>query len=191
MATLQGKVVAITGGASGIGLATALLCASRGASLTICDINQNAVDEAVAKIKLVSTQTDVIGTRVDVTRSDDVDAWVTKAVEHFGRIDGAVNAAGIIAGPDSGVFFNIVDITNDHWNSILGVNLTGLFYCLRAQLRVMQSGASIVNIASVAGVLGRPRLGAYSTSKHGVIGLTRTAAKEVGERGIRVNALAP
>lgn len=189
MATLQGKVIAITGGASGIGLATAVECASRGASLALCDINQAAIDKAVATIRSISTE--VIGNRVDVTRSDDVDTWIANVVDHFGRLDGAVNAAGIIAGPDSGVFFNIIDTTNEHWDRILGVNLTGLFYCLRAQLRVMQSGASIVNLASVAGVLGRPRLGAYSTSKHGVIGLSRTAAKEVGERGIRVNALAP
>lgn len=189
MASLQGKVIAITGGASGIGLATARESALRGASLALCDINQDAVDKAVAELK--STNTDVIGTRVDVTKSDEVDAWIANVVEHFGKLDGAVNAAGIIAGRDGVVFSNIVDITNEHWDRILNVNLTGTFYSLRAQLRVMQAGASIVNLASVAGLLGRPRLGAYSTSKHAVIGLSRTAAKEVGERGIRVNALAP
>ena len=86
---------------------------------------------------------------------------------------------------------NIVDITDEHWNFILGVNATGLFYCVRAQLRVMDRGGSILNVASMAGLMGRPSIAAYSTSKHAAIGLTRTAAKEVGVRGIRVNALAP
>lgn len=189
MATLQGKVIAITGAGSGIGLATARECASRGASLALCDLNQEAVDKAVAEIKGKSAN--VVGTRVDVSNSDSVDSWIAQVIEHFGRLDGAVNAAGVAAGPEGKVFSNVVDLTNDHWNFILGVNVTGLFYCLRAEARVMQGGASIVNIASLAGVMGRAGLAAYSTSKHGVVGLTKTAAKDLGPRGIRVNALAP
>lgn len=189
MAQLQGKVIAITGAGSGIGLATARECAARGASLSLCDINQDALNNTVSEIKAKGV--DVIGSRVDVSSSDAVDAWITETVNHFGKLDGAANIAGVEGKPGGKVFANIVDISNDHWNFILGINLTGLFYCLRAQLRVMERGASILNVASIAGLMGRPGIAAYSSSKHGVVGLTRTAAKEVGSRGIRVNVLAP
>lgn len=189
MAQLQGKVIAITGAASGIGLATARECAARGAALSLCDINEDALKKIVEEIK--STGANAIGQRVDVSNSDNVDSWIAATVKHFGKLDGAANIAGVEGIPGGKVFSNIVDITNDHWDFIMGINLTGLFYCLRAQLRVMERGASILNVASMAGLMGRPGIAAYSTSKHGVVGLTRTAAKEVGERGIRVNSLAP
>lgn len=189
MAQLQGKVIVITGAGSGIGLATARESAARGASLSLCDINQDALNRVVSEIKAKGV--DVIGSRVDVSSSDSVDAWIADTIKHFGKLDGAANIAGVESKPGGKVFANIVDITNDHWDFVLGINLTGLFYCLRAQLRVMERGASILNVASIAGLMGRPGIAAYSTSKHGVVGLTRTAAKEVGGRGIRVNALAP
>jgi NAD(P)-dependent dehydrogenase (short-subunit alcohol dehydrogenase family) len=189
MSQFQGKVISITGAGSGIGLATARECAARGALLALCDVNQDALNRAVSEIK--ANGNDVIGTRVDVSKSEDVDDWIAQVMSYFGRLDGAANVAGVEGGPGGKVFANIVDISNDHWNFILGINLTGLFYCVRAQLCVMQKGASILNVASMAGLMGRPGIAAYSTSKHGVIGLTRTAAKEVGDRGIRVNALAP
>jgi len=189
MAQLQGKVIAITGASSGIGRATAQECAARGASLSLCDINESALNEVVEEIK--SKGVKVIGQRVDVSKSDDVDSWIAATVKHFGKLDGAANVAGVEGMPGGKVFSNIVDTTNEHWDFIMGINVTGLFYCLRAELRVMERGASILNVASMAGLIGRPGIAAYSTSKHGVVGLTRTAAKEVGERGIRVNSLAP
>ncbi|KIX96154.1 uncharacterized protein Z520_07932 [Fonsecaea multimorphosa CBS 102226] len=190
MAQLQGKVIAITGGASGIGAATALECAARGAAgLSLCDINEEALKKVVDQIQAKGVK--VTGRRVDVADSDQVDAWIADTVKEFGRLDGAANIAGVETKPGGKIFANIVDITNDHWDFIMKVNLTGLFYCLRAELRAMDRGGSILNVASLAGVMGRPGIGAYSTSKHGVVGLTRTAAKEVGERGIRVNALCP
>ncbi|KIW14494.1 hypothetical protein PV08_07278 [Exophiala spinifera] len=189
MAQLEGKVIAITGAGSGIGAATARLAAARGASLSLCDINEDALTKVVAELK--GKGVNVIGQRVDVSSSDSVDAWTATTVEHFGRLDGAANIAGVEGAPDGKVFAKIVDITNEHWDHIMGINLKGLFYCLRAQLRVMDRGAAILNVASIAGLMGRPNIAAYSTSKHGVVGLTRTAAKEVGERGIRVNAIAP
>ncbi|KIX05239.1 uncharacterized protein Z518_06111 [Rhinocladiella mackenziei CBS 650.93] len=189
MAQLQGKVIAITGAGSGIGLATARECAARGASLSLCDINQDGLNKIVEELKAKGVN--VTGTRVDVSKSDSVDGWIVDTVKHFGKLDGAANVAGVETKPGGKIFANIVDISNDHWDFILGINLTGLFYCLRAELRVMERGASILNVASMAGLMGRPGIAAYSTSKHGAIGLTRTAAKEVGERGIRVNALAP
>lgn len=189
MAQLQGKVLAITGAGSGIGAAAARESARRGATLSLCDINQEALDKIVEE--LTATGAKVIGARVDVSKSDSVDAWIAETVKHFGKLDGAANIAGVEGQPGGKVFCNIVDLTNEHWDWIMGINLTGLFYCLRAELRVMERGASVLNIASIAGLMGRPGLGAYSSSKHAVVGLTRTAAKEVGERGIRVNALAP
>lgn len=192
MASLKNKVIAVTGAASGIGRATALECARRGASLALCDRDEAHLSGLLEELSKVEEGVKAVTTVVDVTDSDQVDRWIKEAVEHFGRLDGAANIAGVVGQPGTGkVFANITEITNEHWSSILNVNLTGLFYCLRAQLRVMQSGGSIVNVASMAGVMGRPGIAAYSSSKHGVIGLTRSAAKEVGERGIRVNSLAP
>ncbi|KAK5451637.1 hypothetical protein LTS15_007897 [Exophiala xenobiotica] len=189
MAQLEGKVIAITGAGSGIGAATARLAAARGASLSLCDVNESGLNKVVEELK--GKGTNVIGQRVDVSNSDSVDSWIADTVKHFGKLDCAANVAGVEAKPGGKVFCNIVDTTNEHWDFIMDINLKGLFYCLRAQLRVMERGASVLNVASMAGLMGRPGIAAYSSSKHAVVGLTRTAAKEVGERGIRVNALAP
>jgi NAD(P)-dependent dehydrogenase (short-subunit alcohol dehydrogenase family) len=185
---LQGKVIAITGAGSGIGLATARETAARGAKLSLCDINEKAVQKVVDELK---GKTDVIGRKVDVSSSKSVDEWIAETIKHFGKLDGAANVAGVEGPPGGKVFNDIVDTTDEHWDFVLKVNVTGLFYCVRAQLRVMDRGGSILNVASMAGLMGRPGISAYSTSKHGAVGLTRTAAKEVGGRGIRVNALAP
>lgn len=187
MAALNGKVIAITGAASGIGLELAKLCAARGAKLAIADIQEEALQRAVTEIK--ASGTDIIGKKVNVASHKEVDDWINAAKSHFGRIDGAANVAGVEG--KNGVFTNFVDVQNDEWDFIMSINLTGLMYCLRAELRVMESGASIVNMSSIAGLMGRPGIGPYSVSKHGVVGMTRTAAKEVGCRGIRVNAVAP
>lgn len=181
------KVIAITGAASGIGLATTKLLATRGAKLALCDVQTDALDKLVSELK--SSGTEAVGTNVDVSNNQQVDDWIASTVKHFGKLDGAANIAGVEG--KKGVFTNFVDMKNEEWDFIIAVNLTGLMYCLRAELRVMEKGAAIVNAASIAGLMGRPGIGAYAVSKHGVVGMTRTAAKEVGERGIRVNAIAP
>ena len=187
MSSLKNKVIAVTGAASGIGCAIACECASRGARLAIADIQQRPLEELAKELK--SQGTEVTVTILDVSDSNSVDDWIHATVEHYGRLDGAANIAGIEG--DNKVFCNITELGNSAWGKIMGVNLNGVFYCLRAQLRVMKQGGAIVNAASIAGLRGRAGISAYSVSKHGVIGLTRCAAAEAGAQGIRVNAVAP
>ena len=188
MLPLQGKVIAITGAASGIGLALTKLAAARGARLALADVQQEALDELVTQLK--SSGVEAVGMCVNVTRSQEVNDWINSTKQHFGRLDGAANLAGV-SGKNS-TSAHIWDQLDDEWNFILSVNLTGLMYCVRAQVDVMEKGASIVNVASAAGLIGRPGLGAYAASKHGVVGFTKSVAKEVGPaRGIRLNAVAP
>ena len=188
MASLQGKVIAITGAASGIGLALAKLAASRGAKLSLADIQKETLDQVVAELK--SSGAHVLGTRMNVASVSEVDGWIKATVQHFGKLDGAANLAGV-EGKGGPWFGAVQDIDDEVWDFILSINLTGLMYCLRAELRVMEPGSSIVNASSVAGMMGRQQIGPYSASKHAVIGLTKTAAKENGPRGVRVNAIAP
>jgi NAD(P)-dependent dehydrogenase (short-subunit alcohol dehydrogenase family) len=193
MFSLKNKVICVTGAASGIGLATAKVLFTQGAKLSLLDLRKESLETAVSEILGKSPQPDdksrIISTAVDIRSSEQVDAWVNQTVNHFGHLDGAANVAGVI-----GKHFGIHDITelsNEEWDFINGTNLTGLFYCLRAQLKAIRDGGSIVNTSSVVGLEGHGKNGAYSASKHGVIGLTKSAAKEVGSRGIRVNSIAP
>jgi NAD(P)-dependent dehydrogenase (short-subunit alcohol dehydrogenase family) len=191
MATLERKVIAVTGAGSGIGLATAKLLFSRGASLSIADLRQEALDTAVQEIYvLCPTRKDrILAVAIDVSSSSQVNSWVDQTVAYFGHLDGAANLAGVI-GPNIGVH-NVTDLADDEWDFVIRVNLTGVFYCMRAQLRVINEGGSVVNAASTAGLEGNPRNANYSASKHGVVGLSKSAAKEVGGRGVRINCVAP
>ncbi|KAL3477272.1 hypothetical protein BJX99DRAFT_257529 [Aspergillus californicus] len=188
MIDLSNKVIALTGGASGIGRATALLLASLGAKLSIADQQAEAL-AAVAKEIKDAGHGDVFTKTIDVRKPASVDAWVTETVKWGGRIDGAANLAGVI-GKSIGLS-GIVDTDSEEWDFIMDVNLKGLMHCLRAELKVLSDNGSVVNAASIAGLMGFPKNAAYCASKHGVIGLSRAAAKEVGEKGIRVNCIAP
>jgi len=187
---LQGKVFAISGGASGIGLATAEILHRRGASVSIGDIDPEALEAASTSNATFQTNPDrVLCTSLDVSKRASVEDWITSIVSKFGKLDGAANCAGVI-GKHHGTR-KLEDIEDDQWDLIMGVNLTGMMYCMRAQLKAIKGPGSVVCVSSVQGTIGFAKHAAYAASKHGILGLVKSAAKEVGERGVRVNAVNP
>ncbi|KAK5102616.1 hypothetical protein LTS08_003416 [Lithohypha guttulata] len=178
---VAGKTIAVTGAASGMGLETAMLLASRGAIMSLADLNASAVEAAA---KSLPNSDKHIFTVVDVRKSADVDHWIKTTVERLGKLDGAVNMAGVITPATP-----IADMTDEAWDFTFDVNARGVFACLRAQVRATTAGGSIVSAASTFGQFGAPGNAAYCASKAAVIGLTRTAAKENSH--IRINCVAP
>jgi NAD(P)-dependent dehydrogenase (short-subunit alcohol dehydrogenase family) len=148
----EGKVIAITGAASGIGLATAQYLAIRGATLSLADIKEEALEFAVASIRLVAPTARVLATAVDVRRPAEVQEWISATVKQLAKLSGAANLAGVI-GKSIGLV-GVDDLEDAEWDFIVDVNLKGIFNCLRAELKAIEDGGSIVNAASIAGLRG-------------------------------------
>ena len=185
MQRLQNKVSIITGAAQGIGLATALKFAREGAIVIICDIQQAAIDEAVRQCQALGAQ--AVGYRMDVTQRDMVDAVVSQVKAQFGRIDVLVNNAGITQDA------RLVKMTAEQFDRVIDVNLRGVFHCAQAvaDTMVAQGAGVILNASSVVGIYGNFGQTNYAATKFGVIGFTKTWSRELGPKGVRVNAVAP
>jgi NAD(P)-dependent dehydrogenase (short-subunit alcohol dehydrogenase family) len=182
-----GKVFAITGGARGIGLATAKHLLARGCtSLSLADRLRPELGTTSQELLQTYPQATIITFDLDVTDAAAVVHWLADVTSKFGGLDGAVNCAGTV-----GRMQPIRQMPEHEWNNVIGVNLTGVFNCVRAEMVCMKDGGSIVNVASVGGKIGWEGGAAYCASKHGVIGLTKVAAKELGPQRVRVNAVCP
>lgn len=186
MRDLKNKVAIVTGGGSGIGRATSLRFAEEGVKLVIVDMNQEAGQETLRLVKEIGIE--AIFVRADVSNSKDVQNYVQEALRKFGRIDVLFNNAGI-----EGQVALTADYNEDAYEQVIAVNQRGIFLGLKYVLPVMveQKSGSIINTASVAGIVGVANLLGYAASKHAIVGMTKVAAVEYGALGIRVNVICP
>lgn len=183
---LKKKVVLVTGAASGIGRAIALMAVREGACLVLSDISAEAGLETTALAQAQGGE--AIFVAADVGNAEECQALVSQAMAHYGRLDVACNNAGI-----GGVAAPLADYPLDAWAQVINTNLNGVFYGMRAQIAAMllHGGGAIVNVASILSAVGFATASAYTAAKHGVVGLTKAAALEYGAQGVRINAVGP
>ncbi|WP_235917261.1 SDR family oxidoreductase [Maritimibacter harenae] len=183
---VEGKIALVTGAGAGIGRATALKFAQEGAKVMVSDVDTKGGEETVEMI--LNDGGEAAFMKADVSSAGEVAALVDKVVQTFGRLDCACNNAGI-----EGKVIPMADQPEANYDAVMGVNAKGTFLCLQAEIKQMQKngGGAIVNLASVAGLIGFPGLSPYVASKHAVNGMTKNAALEYGKEGIRVNSICP
>ncbi|EXJ85224.1 hypothetical protein A1O3_05899 [Capronia epimyces CBS 606.96] len=196
MASIAGKVFALTGAASGIGLNTCCrLARLKARAISIGDINPSHLEVAKKKLLDINPDVQVLTSKVDVASSLDLNAWVKDTVGTFDALDGSVNCAGVInpATSQQGPLF--LNETDESWNRVVGINLTGVLYSLRAEVKAMlalpKAPRSIVNIASAASLFHDPTILSYCVTKGAVANLTTTISKDLASVGIRLNAVSP
>lgn len=181
---LENKVVIITGAGSGIGKETALLFAREGANVVVADVNEKAGEETVTEIK---KNGEGFFFKLDVTNREQSKQMVKTALEKYGKIDVLINNAGIV----QDAFLS--KMTEEQWDKVISINLKGVFNCTQAVVEIMmnQGNGVIINTSSIVGLNGNVGQVNYAATKAGLIGMTKTLAKELGKKGIRVNAVAP
>ncbi len=186
MKVLENKVAIITGAGSGIGKSTALLFAKNGAKLVLTDINEEHLEKVVQEVKELGEE--AVAVRADSSKPEDNELIVTVALETYGKLDIAVNNAGV-----GGAIAPVGEYGITEWKKVIDINLSGVFYGMRYQIPAMEKHGkgSIINVASILGSVGFAGRSAYVAAKHGVVGLTKTAAIEYSAKGVRVNSVGP